>query len=249
MKFTREEMATLANRPVVSISDEEVCDTLLREIMPGGAFFEYIDHAQLGLCLGDTLFVHGAVTAANAGFVPSTKTACAVHDLQGDELRDTHTVQQWIDRLNAFKDACWRESCANPRWNADRTKRAGEGLMAYAHRRALRGRTAMVESYYQEQGEWHGNLKPVDPWLETYLGKSGLRRVVVGHKPFGDSPTVMRSDVLEILNCDTSFSDPSASDNRGQAASEVCIIFDGDHGSSQSHITGSLCSGGFYGFA
>ena len=34
----------------------------------------YLQHAQIGVVLGDTLFVHGAVEERALGFVPSRKT-------------------------------------------------------------------------------------------------------------------------------------------------------------------------------
>lgn len=112
-----------------------------------------------------------------------------------------------------------------------------QALMAYAHYLALRGRSVMVSSFLRD-----GNLAYVSNDVAAYLFQNGIKRVVVGHKPYGDSPGVVRMPIgrqfnaadkrwthvhagneptIEIVCADTSFSDTSAVDNRGIAASEV----------------------------
>ena len=39
--------------------------------------------AQLGVCIGDTLFVHGAVDSKSAGFLPSDDTLDCIHEVVG----------------------------------------------------------------------------------------------------------------------------------------------------------------------
>ena len=87
----------------------------------------------------------------------------------------------------------------------------------------------------------HGLLTlPSDP-IVRYLNKSGIRRVVVGHKPMGDSPAIARGPGIEIVDADTSYSDTSAADNRGIAVSEVLI--NGTAHSNQTHVHGVLHDG------
>lgn len=66
---------------------------------------------------------------------------------------------------------------------------------------------------------------PFDQSVADWLKKDGIQRVVVGHKPTGDCPAVLSSHYtgLEIVSADTSFSDVSADDNRGQAMTVVEI--------------------------
>ena len=61
---------------------------------------------------------------------------------------------------------------------------------------------------------------PMDPEVAAWLLEQGVRLVVVGHKPCGDSPAVLRScdTGVEVISADTSFSDIDAADNRTRSA-------------------------------
>jgi hypothetical protein len=81
---------------------------------------------------------------------------------------------------------------------------------------------------------------PADPVVTEWLRRHGIQRVVVGHKPTADCPAVLSarrrattttssghnngSGGLEIVSADTSYSDPTAPDNRGLAVSVVTIV-------------------------
>ena len=82
-------------------------------------------------------------------------------------------------------------------------------------------------------------LPPAPPTLslEQRLNRNGIERVVVGHTPHGDCPTVLRHTVdsqadqraeaetheckLDLIMADTSYSDGRAGDDRGNAISTV----------------------------
>lgn len=79
--------------------------------------------------------------------------------------------------------------------------------MAYGHQLAVQRRTVMVVDFTK-----HGHVQPADPkvtfvigiFLNTtqvaeYLKQSGINRVVVGHKPVGDSPVIVREHGLEVV--------------------------------------------------
>lgn len=68
---------------------------------------------------------------------------------------------------------------------------------------AMGWRTVGVTNYFEN------GPHPKHPGAATqaYLAKGGIQRVIVGHKPFGDSPVVMRAHGLDIATCDTAFSD------------------------------------------
>jgi hypothetical protein len=80
---------------------------------------------------------------------------------------------------------------------------------------------------------------PADPVVAEWLRRHGIQRVVVGHKPTADCPAVLSARChaattttasgnnnggLEIVSADTSYSDPTAPDNRGLAVSVVTIV-------------------------
>ena len=66
---------------------------------------------------------------------------------------------------------------------------------------------------------------PRDAAVAAWLRRGGVRRLVVGHKPSGDSPAVLcsRYTGLEVISADLSYSDACAPDNRGAAVAGVLI--------------------------
>ena len=85
--------------------------------------------------------------------------------------------------------------------------------------------------------------------VQNFLHKSGIDRVVSGHQPHGQTPTVVRhphTDLL-VITADTSRSDPKASkifnpaDNRGMVYSAVRLRRD------SVEIEGQLADGRYHG--
>mmetsp|Transcript_8317 Transcript_8317/g.34246 ORF Transcript_8317/g.34246 Transcript_8317/m.34246 type:complete len:330 (-) Transcript_8317:26-1015(-) len=64
-----------------------------------------------------------------------------------------------------------------------------------------------------------------DASVAAWLLESGVRRVVVGHRPVGDSPAILSAAYhgVELITADTSYSDVSATDNRGLAVAAVVL--------------------------
>lgn len=61
---------------------------------------------------------------------------------------------------------------------------------------------------------------PLPPTISRQLLEAGYTRLVVGHTPHGNCPTVVPGAVQTIM-ADTSYSNMKAADNRGDAVS-VC---------------------------
>ncbi len=74
ISHARESLAKLRGVSATAIADDEVVTYFRDAIRPGGHYFEYIAAGQLAVCLGTTLFVHGAVTKKSIGFVPAPET-------------------------------------------------------------------------------------------------------------------------------------------------------------------------------
>ena len=72
-----------------------------------------------------------------------------------------------------------------------------------------------------------GMPKPVPRELVSALTRSGITALALGHTPQGNAPTAVQCGGLLVVAADTSFSDMSASDKRGAAASEVQFVEDG----------------------
>ena len=83
-----------------------------------------------------------------------------------------------------------------------------------------------------------------DPDVAKWLLDAGIRRVVVGHRPTGDSPAILSSKFtgVELVSADTSYSDVRAPDNRGLAVPAVTIEGD-SHDVSRTRIHGILKDG------
>ena len=66
---------------------------------------------------------------------------------------------------------------------------------------------------------------PRDVAVAQWLRAGGIRRVITGHKPAGDSPAICSSGYtgVEVITADTSFSDTSKPDNRGAAIASVLV--------------------------
>ena len=116
-------------------------------------------------------------------------------------------------------------------------RRGGQPLMAFGYMPAMKvlapsralslkcvhrtqGRTVIVSTFFDAKT---GAPTPPDASVARYLNRSGVHRVIVGHKPFGDSPTVIDQPGLEVVSADQSYADPRAKDNRGAAVSETLV--------------------------
>eukprot|EP00971_Amphidinium_carterae_P025209 497788-Amphidinium_carterae.1 len=91
-----------------------------------------------------------------------------------------------------------------------------------------------------------GEMQDVPLEVTRYLLQRGVRRVLSGHKPCGDSPFVAYANSLELIMCDTTYSDHTAQDKRGDALATVEVAYDGH--SSCAILKGTLRDGANYCF-
>eukprot|EP00980_Cylindrotheca_fusiformis_P003807 scaffold839_cov138-Cylindrotheca_fusiformis.AAC.2 len=270
-EYRRTELAILHNKPIKDISDEEVVNNFLYEV-EDGSLSEYFDCANVAVVIGNTLFCHGAVDKDTMQFVPRIDTKFENPPSKPSPAKLAETVQEWVDSLNGFLKDGLRDYKDRPLWNADRTSRGGESLMALQNRPAMWGRSIISNCYGDggcittksaaehrldprrlEQESTNPLIfekvcsDPKDPAVAAWLLKYGIQRVVVGHKPTGDAPAVLSSQYtgVEIVSADTSFSDTKAKDNRGVATSVVEIIGASSH-DNQLHLRGTLRNGKSY---
>mgnify|MGYP006983395564 CR=1 FL=1 len=117
--------------PPDTIRDEEVLCNFVDSLERKDGFVRrYLEEAQIGVCIGNTLFVHGGLQNNSIGFVPSLQNRNrAQAGPLGDETKETLSVQEWIDLLNTFKTNAIEEWKGHMRWNGDRSWRGGEALM------------------------------------------------------------------------------------------------------------------------
>lgn len=168
-------------------SDDEVVESYIEDVGRDGPIRRYLRLAQLSHRVGGTLFVHGGVTDENLFRIPS-----------GERARD---VDAWVEGLNgwyqdqlAAVDEGRIDPEGKPVWTA---------LMAY--QAPLPGTRLNQQSVvYGRTADDHNN--PMLPGADTRgrLLSEGVHRVVVGHTPNGDSPSVLRASDFELLIADTS---------------------------------------------
>ena len=60
--------------------------------------------------------------------------------------------------------------------------------------------------------------------VSKYLLERGVRRVVCGHKPCGDSPFVLRGCLPELVCCDTTYSDGSDKGSLGRRGCALAAV-------------------------
>lgn len=81
-EFRRAELAAIASpappppSPAAAAAtalptDSEVLESYRIASRPGGCYYEYLHHAQLAACVGNTLFVHGAVIEEVRVYLPT----------------------------------------------------------------------------------------------------------------------------------------------------------------------------------
>ena len=243
-ELRRREMSLLYGRAAGDAkapSDEEVVEAAVGDVLPGGLLRTYMEHADVAVLLGHTLFVHGSVDARTMRFVPGERTRfCLPTGPQPGRTVDS--VDEWCDGLNALLRHGLADHAARPYWDAARRGRGGEQLMALQNRDAMWGRSVISNCYCDggtitsaaaaqqraaalekdprtvTAASFRGVCAdPRDAVVAAWLRLGGVRRVVVGHKPSGDSiaPLSWRYTGVEILSADTSYADPAAADGRG----------------------------------
>eukprot|EP00405_Crypthecodinium_cohnii_P059272 CAMPEP_0206622498 /NCGR_PEP_ID=MMETSP0325_2-20121206/62839_1 /ASSEMBLY_ACC=CAM_ASM_000347 /TAXON_ID=2866 /ORGANISM="Crypthecodinium cohnii, Strain Seligo" /LENGTH=964 /DNA_ID=CAMNT_0054145829 /DNA_START=109 /DNA_END=3001 /DNA_ORIENTATION=+ len=211
------ELACLNGR----VSDEDVVKSYLSSVDPHSVdpwMLEFLRLGKIALIIDDTLFVHGGIHEESAGYVP------------GDP-KTYNSVPDWVEAINDWKDQQLRDYEAQPLFSA------GEGgkLTRGAHELILYGtgyygkRTVIYFNPFVD-----GNPVQRSASVRTWLEDSRINRLVTGHQPHGQSPTVVRhpSTGLLVVTADTSRSNANASkvqnpaNNRGEAISVVRIIGD-----------------------
>jgi hypothetical protein len=133
--FEYQRQAIAAERGVepAHISDNDVGDWVYEAVGPNGFMREYLLHGQIGHVIGNTLFVHGAVTEKSMGFVPTRDdldgTTVAENSVGWETAAEGKTPQEWIEELNSWGKKSIQEWVENPEWHENRSWRGGRSVM------------------------------------------------------------------------------------------------------------------------
>lgn len=202
-EYRRLELANSTGLAVNAISDEAVVASYIDSVKAGGVTTEYLQHANLAKVIGETLFLHGAVTPENMGYVPDLK----------EPIED---AKAWISALNDWYHAQIHAWLASP--TEDSLQPPGQkALEKYV---VHNPKSVVTSNWYQE-----GQCKPIPLAVQQYLTRAGIYRVIGGHQPFSDFPLIIREGDLEVIVGDTSYSDTTApEDNRGKALHHLTVL-------------------------
>lgn len=223
----RAELSLLAGG--AGVPDDAVAASFLDSARPGGFMHELIREGQLAEFVSGTLYVHGGLL----GRFGEGTTDC-FGDVPGRSERIVSDARAWVDELNAWKDRMvdeWRE---RPEWQQpspttvaeyDTNERGGAALMRYGtvgqEPSVVLGRHLLPDSM----------PAPLPDALVATLNAAGVRRLVLGHTPHGDCPTIIRNrgkpvgaaegeaPYVEVIMADTSYSDMCESPPRCRASS------------------------------
>jgi nicotinamidase/pyrazinamidase len=208
-----------------------------------GFLREYLEHAVIIDKVGQFLFVHGAVTEKNIGFVPTDKPGgfkkCSNYD--GKDSKDSWVVS-WVTELNNwFKSSMDKSEEANQGNNgvkksklapsSDRTN----ALLDYAlggTKTKHDGASVMTASLEEYKSAC------IDEFTAGDLRRGNIVGVVSGHKPTGDGPRIIRTSDYEnkdkdvfMISVDTSKSnlvlskeDPTQLVARTRSNSEWMVV-------------------------
>lgn len=261
-EFRRAELEELG----LGSSDDDVVASMVDEVVSGG-LREYLEQASVAVRLGCTLFVHGAVDRLSAGFVPPLDTEFRVGRKTDaafpptDRLYDTTSVDDWVSALNdvlrkglrgspqvllALQNRCavWGRSVVS---NSFCDGGNVDSPSAVTRRRNVWARKDLLDDARAFEASTGYTSDARDDDVANWLTSHGVRRLVVGHRPAGDSPAVLSAahHGLEIVCADTSYSDTSAPDNRGSAL--AALVFEGPSlDSTRTILKGTLKDGRQY---
>lgn len=216
----RTELSELQSIPVTIISDAVVLNSFKDMIDPKADNPLYLQHLHLGqmmVQIGDCLFTHGGIHAAGIGYVPR-KPKCA-------------NLADWVRTLNGWMDEELDNFVANPYYTED-GHRSCEDMIEYTapwfEGSEFNGKSMIYSDGFVGTDGFAPRYP--DPEVIDLLEDAGVTRVLVGHRPQGDTPTTLRCPSgLLVIVADTSFSDPGAdkaynpSNFRGAAFSTVKV--------------------------
>jgi len=225
----------MSGKEAADVSDEDVIRSYEESIAPGGVMREYLRLSELVCILRSTIFVHGQVigndfvNCGEGGVAQSV--GCVPLGSDCTTWSNVPDLRQWANELNAWSKksiAAWE---AQPTWKRPPTEsidkdwlgRGGADLIVYGT-----PATRVPSVVYCRWLEVNCMPKPYPDSLVEYLKNEGISRVIVGHTPHGNCPTVIPHAGLSVIMGDTSYSSMKSDlsyrgDNRGDCVCEIAL--------------------------
>lgn len=161
-----------------AVPDEAVLESYLADVAPDGALTRYLRHCRLAFRDGPTLFTHGGIGDESLCTVPSPDGPRAIEDLDA-----------WIAALDAWYGA------QLDAYGADALEPDGTPGWApiIAYQQPAPGRRGNPRSVvYSCLADEHNDPHLPPAAVIDRLRAAGVRRLVAGHTPSGDTPSVLR---------------------------------------------------------
>ena len=188
--------------------DEHVVESFLFSLAPNGFHSKYMMMADIALMIGDTLFVHGSIDTLNIGYVPP---------YNGEQTKLCTSLEEWIKEINNFakfevneyitKSTDYIASNPTDFWcklGGYMHAQPGSRLLNYGMGHDIDGHAAPTVIYSDFYS--NGKPEPMDGVVSTWLKNAGVRRVIVGHKPHGDAPLIIKcSNDVDVICADLSY--------------------------------------------
>lgn len=228
-EYRRKELALQRAVAVSEVGDAEVASSYEACLGPGGCTREYLRSAQIGVLIGDALFVHAQIIGnefkpGKTRFADEQGVAWSIRVVPGRE-EPVQDIREWLVLLNAWAAEQVNDWQEHPVWRVPfegKRTRGGARLLDYGT--ASSAWPTVVYCRWLTKASMP-MAYPED--LSKYLKDQDVRYVVVGHTPHGTAPTVIQSGGVTIIMGDTSFSEMNAiepafkGDNRGVAACSI----------------------------
>lgn len=225
-ELSRRENANEDNNNNNIISYDMVVDNFITNIKPNGIFAEYMKHAKLALVIKDTLFVHGAICTNSYGWIPGESNNKNNDndghtddiDYNNKRIKDTD-VNEWVNKLNAFAskgiyDCIHSDQDATP-WSftggyknhntpCSNILQYGMGWLP----NGKRNRTIVYNQWVIEDKNKLNSINFPTEEIINNLHLHGVKRILTGHKPLGDSPAIFSNNDrnFHVITADTSYS-------------------------------------------
>ncbi len=195
-EFRRQELALLAGKDLGEIDDNAVVASFYGSVADDDGFMrQYLQLGQLAVVIDCTLFVHGGVY----GVFDKSKgiESCVGLVPVGDDLANQVRVadaDQWIIQLNQWMSSQVASCLTNPAYSADRSSRAGQSFFLY-------GSYSPYPSVIMARMLDDSSMPlPVPQDIASKLKEWGIHRVVCGHTPHGNAPTVSTSHGVQVCH-------------------------------------------------
>jgi hypothetical protein len=193
-EFRRQELALLAGKSVSDIDDDAVVDSFYGSVANNDGFMrQYLQLAQLAVAVDCTLYVHGGIY----GVFDKSKgiQSCVGLVPAGDDLENQvyfGDLQQWILQLNQWMSSQVAACLCNPAYSPDRTSRAGQPFFLYG---SYSPHPSVIMARMLDDSSMP---LPVPEDIASRLKEWGIHRVVCGHTPHGNAPTLSTSHGVQV---------------------------------------------------